>query len=1040
MFQIRLLGEQVVSDARGAPVAVPPRAVALVGYLALHAGLPQQRGRIATLFWPDSSDEQALTNLRRELHHLRAALSGDAGLVVTGRDLCWHDTAACRMDLRDFVVGAEAARVAGRDGVDEEVVAQAGTALAAYGGDFLPGGYDDWLLDARAELETRCVALCELAGDALVRSGDAAGAVEVARRRIRLRPLDEVGYRHLIARQGELGDRAGAVSTYHHCAAILERELGVTPDPATRRLLDGLLARADPPAPRRATPAGDRSGAAPGPLVGRARELESVRTRWRAAAAGRPSVVVVRGDPGVGKTRLVAELAETARLDGAVVARAQCFGAAGRLALAPVAEWLRVPAVRAGRATLDPVWRVEVERLVPEGRTPGDGAAGRPVVEAWQRHRFFEGLARALVGTGRPTLLVLDNLHWCDAETLAFLTLSLGLEPDAPVLVAATMRTEVSEHEPAVGAWITRMRATGTLTELVLGPLEGADSARLAAAVSGAAMSDDEAEVLQASTGGFPLYVVEAARRTLESGTLTPVGDLAMVLRERLEQVGPASREVAGLAAAIGRDFGLDLLTEASDLDADTVVRAVDELWRRRILTEVAEGYDFSHDLVRDGAYAQVSPPRRWLLHRRVAQGLELLHADDTDAVSAQLAEQYARGGRPERAVHYYRRAAELAAGMFAHTEAIRLHDTALAIVRTLPAGHVRAREELAELEALAAPLNARDGYASTRLRETHDRTISLAETLGRRDSLLSGLVGLWSSLFVQGELPASLRTAARALAMVTPSSEHLAAAHFAVGTSTLVLGRPAEALGHLHRVVEQGWDHLLSVGTRPDVHGRASAAHAHSLLGDHARAEAEARGAVATARTADPYNLTVALGYAAITHQLRGATDELGATVAELRDLCDRYGFAYYRDWARILEGWSRGDEAGLELARRGVQTLDAEGARVRMPYWQSLVADLCAATGHHDEARARLDAAIVDGRARDDLWWMAEVLRCRAAHDDAAGAVPRLRAAVRLAAGQGSTVLLRRCEEDLAAREPGVRVGSGAGGGPNAGGTLRS
>ena len=125
-----------------------------------------------------------------------------------------------------------------------------------------------------------------------------------------------------------------------------------------------------------------------------------------------------------------------------------------------------------------------------------------------------------------------------------------------------------------------------------------------------------------------------------------PAGISTAVLRNRLEQATAAAREVAGLAAAVGANFTLDLLTEASDLDADIVVGAVDELWRRRIMREFREGYDFSHDLLRETAYAQVSPPKRWLLHRRMAQALELLHADDTDAVSAQLAEQYARGGR----------------------------------------------------------------------------------------------------------------------------------------------------------------------------------------------------------------------------------------------------------------------------------------------------------------------------------------------------------------------------------------------------------
>ena len=178
-------------------------------------------------------------------------------------------------------------------------------------------------------------------------------------------------------------------------------------------------------------------------------------------------------------------------------------------------------------------------------------------------------------------------------------------------------------------------------------------------------------------------------RGTVDLGSAPlPAGDLTAVLRNRLDQATAAAREVAGLAAAVGTNFTLDLLTEASDLDADIVVEAVDELWRRRIMREFGDGYDFSHDLLRETAYAQVSPPKRWLLHRRIAQGLELLHADDTDAVAAQLAEQYARGGRPERAVAYYRRAADVAAGMFAHAEAIRLHKEALSIVRQPARGH----------------------------------------------------------------------------------------------------------------------------------------------------------------------------------------------------------------------------------------------------------------------------------------------------------------------------------------------------------------
>ena len=152
--------------------------------------------------------------------------------------------------------------------------------------------------------------------------------------------------------QADLGDRAGAVSTYHHCASVLERELGVIPDPATRQAFQRLMADADPAGGNLPglQPDAPRSGLAAARLVGRLRELGQLQDLWRTAAAGHPGLALVSGGAGVGKTRLVAEIAEMARLHGAVVASSQCFGTSGRLALAPVADWLRNPAVQAAAA------------------------------------------------------------------------------------------------------------------------------------------------------------------------------------------------------------------------------------------------------------------------------------------------------------------------------------------------------------------------------------------------------------------------------------------------------------------------------------------------------------------------------------------------------------------------------------------------------------------------------------------------------------------------------------------------------------------
>jgi DNA-binding SARP family transcriptional activator len=1024
MLHVSLLGEQTITHDRPGSVPVrSTRAVVLVTFLVTHAGSPQPRPRIAGLLWPESTDAQALTNLRRELHHLRQVLDDEPSLVVTPKDLCWRDTNTCRVDVRIFDIERKAALAAAAAGDRDGVLRHAASAIAEYRGDLLPGVYEDWLLDARSEIGRQCVGLCDLLCETRVRGGDLTGAVDAARRRIQLQSLEEVGYRTLMQLQADLGDRAGAVSTYHHCASVLERELGVVPDAETRRAFQRLMAQARPAVVSTETiePRAGRPGAAAAPLVGRSAELSLLQEVWRAVAAGRCGLVLVRGGAGVGKTRLVTEIAARARLQGAVVTSSQCFGTSGRLALAPVADWLRNDAVQSAAGTLDPAWRAEVGRLIPARGHAGRGTGMRAMADAWQRHRFFEGLARALIAVGRPMLLVLDNMQWCDQETLAFITFCLGLASGTPLLVAGTVRDDNLGEDPELREWTVRMRATGLLTELSLGPLDAADTAHLAQAISPQPLLAADADLLHATTGGFPLYVIEAVRGTTDPGGMPlPSGDLQAVLRKRFEQATTAAQEVAGLAAAVGTNFTLGLLTEASDLQADIVVQAVDELWRRRIIQELGDGYDFSHDMLREAAYADVSPPKRWLLHRRIAQGLELLHADDTDAVATQLAEQYARGGQGDRAVAYYRRAADVAAARFAFAEAIRLHRQALSIIRKMPAGRGRDSRELAVLEALAAPLNLRYGYSSPELQRTLERSIALAQSLGRRDSTVAGMISLFGSRYVQGRTADSYQIGTRALSLVGPDSELIGQAHFAVGGPALSLGRPAEGLHHLELAAKlAGAAVSLSIGTRSDVHSMAWSAHAYWLLGRDGESLSVCHEAVELARAIhEPYSLAVALAYGSITYQMHHDLPALRGAVAELRELCDRYDFAYYREWGLILDGWSAADQTGTGLAQRGIDNLKSQGSFARMPYWLSLLADLSARDSRPGTARATLDAALAAGRVHDDVWWLPEVMRMRAAYDEEQAAVARLLAAAQLASEHGSIALLRRCERDLGRR----------------------
>ena len=200
------------------------------------------------------------------------------------------------------------------------------------------------------------------------------------------------------------------------------------------------------------------------------------------------------------------------------MASSQCFGTSGRLALAPVADWLRSPAVRSATETLDQAWRAEVDRLVPSGPPGGARVGSQGMIDAWQRLRFFEGLARALLAVGRPMVLVLDNMQWCDQETLAFLTFCLGLSATAQILVAGTLRNDNIDHEPRSVPGPRRCGPPDCSPSFRSARSRPADTARLAEAISGRPLSAADSSLLHATTGGFPLYVIEAARGSVEQG------------------------------------------------------------------------------------------------------------------------------------------------------------------------------------------------------------------------------------------------------------------------------------------------------------------------------------------------------------------------------------------------------------------------------------------------------------------------------------------------------------------------------------------
>jgi DNA-binding SARP family transcriptional activator/tetratricopeptide (TPR) repeat protein len=1014
MLTITLLGEQRVAAERDVLTDVcSPRTLGLLAYLVLHPGAPQLRRHLAGLFWPDTTDAQARTNLRRELHRLRHALpDADAVLDVDATTLRWREDAEADVDVITFQQSAaEAEAVRPADGTDGFLVA-AERAVSVYGGDLLPGLYEDWVQPERDRMRNICVGLLDSLATGLQARGLFDLALRHARRRVEVEPLEEAGYRLVMTLEAESGDRAAALRTFHRCSSVLERELGVTPSPETLAVRDGLVSRPSSAEPDGATPTSP-------PLVGRAEELEVLRSIWSQVGPPQPLVALVAGEAGLGKSRVVQEVATEVEREGNAVARARCFAARGKLALAPVAEWLRVPALRRGIHRLDEAVRTEVMRLVPDLATEpatdaADGGVERaPLTDAWHRRRFFDALVEAVHSVGDPVLLVLDDLQWADHETLAWLEVLVNTPSDSPLLVLGTARSEELHDNPELVGLCRRLRARALLRDVELTPLDIHAVAELAAAIDGTPQAKAAIRDLHSQTRGFPLFVIESVR-----GGSVHSARVEAVLGDRLGKLSPDAATLAQLAATVGRDFSLELLRAATDLDDTALLSAVDELWKRRLLREHSPTtYDFAHDLLRDSAYTQIAPPHRQLLHQRIADALESLHQDNAEAVAAQLAEHSEQGGQPGRAVRYHWMAAESATRVFALDDAVDHHTRALQLLSDLPSGAARDRQELRLLKACVPALHSLEGYASPTLGKLTERAISLAQQLGQDEARVASQLVHMGNLFVVGDISAALALTDE---LVTQVEDHPAQAgqicvlHAGALASAGQLREAVDWFERVESLSERGERFLY--GFRVWVMGRAWRAHPLCLLGCPAEAAESAEAALALAKEFDhPYTTAVALGYGAITYRLLGEAERSGELARRVRHLCDHYGFAYYGDWGRILEGRTLGGTTGEALIREGFEGLKRTHAGTRMPFWLSMLAEVLITSGREREAARILMQARDWGEEHADRWWLPEVLRLLASIHGGREAVEMRAQALKVAREQESRVLELRISRDI-------------------------
>jgi DNA-binding SARP family transcriptional activator len=700
--EIRLLGGFGVVTADPVRGLNAGRLQSLLAYLLLHRGAPQQRQHLAFLFWPDTQEAQAHSNLRTLVHRLRRALpQAERFLEVDGDTLLWRADAPCTLDVAEFEAAAG----------EDASLPQLRRAIALYRGALLPGCYEEWIEPERERLRHLFAIALERAAECLEAQRDYRGALEYARQTVRHNPLDEEGYRRVMRLHALTGDRAGALRMYKQCASTLQSELGVQPDAATRDAYTRLLG----------TGATDtialsvESTNAGLPMVGRDEEWQQLQRAWSAALAGTPQLAVLAGGAGIGKTRLAEEFAAWAERQGFHVARGHAYAAHGVPAYGAIVPWVKAGLLRNGEQPLEPLWLSEIARILPQLLIENPGLEPpTPIVDGWQRGRFFEALARAVLADGRPLLLVLDDLQWCGGETLAWLHHLLRFDPHARLLIVAPLRPHEVDANHPLSALLLALRRTAQCTEIPLGPLDDAQSARLAAAVSGSATTP-LMDVVGAGAEGNPLFIVEMVRYHLTVGTVagaSPRTDAAAlpptiqaVIAARLAQLTPLARELVGCAAVIGRHFPLEVLSAISGIGERRMAKGLDELCRRQIVAErQGEHFDFTHEKLREVAYAALGTIRRRRLHRRAEQALAAC-ASEPGRSSGELALHAERAGMTGSAMRHHLAVARAAHHLGATADAISSLDRALSLfeprTRTSPVERaiaVEVRELLGDL------------------------------------------------------------------------------------------------------------------------------------------------------------------------------------------------------------------------------------------------------------------------------------------------------------------------------------------------------
>jgi predicted ATPase len=750
------------------------------------------------------------------------------------------------------------------------------------------------------------------------------------------------------------------------------------------------------------------------PLVGREEELGLLRRRWEQAKASDGQVVLLSGEAGIGKSRLVQVLKEHVITEGATRIAFRCSAYHQNSAFYPLIEHLQrllqfereePPHSKLTKLqqTLTRYRFLQADTLAllaallslphPEGTPPLTLSPQK------QKQKTQEALVAWMVEeTERQTVYcVWEDLHWADPSTLEVLTLFLAQVPTARLLALLTFRPDFTPP------W----RPRAHLTQLTLTRLGRPQAEAMVEQVTdGKAFPAEVVRQIVTKTDGVPLFVEELTKMVLESGlyvgarhavSLPPLGipstlhDALMARLDRLSTV----RELVQLGATLGREFTYELLHAVSPLDEETLQRGLRqgveaELIYQRGLPPQAT-YLFKHALIQDAAYQSLLKSRRQQLHQQIAQVLAERFPEIKEIQPELLAHHYTEAGLKEQALPYWQQAGQRTLERSAYVEAISHLTKGLELLKTLPDTAGRAQQELVLQLALSNSLMATKGYAAPEVEKTYLRALELCRQMGEPPQLFPVLVGLWRLYLSRAEHKTAYRLGEQCLSLAQRMHNpiRLLGAHQSLGITLFTLGEFTQARIHLEQAIalydpQRRHFHASRSGQDPGVACLSYAAWTLWALGYPDQALKRSQEALALAQElSHPLSLAQALIATLRIRQHRQEGQVVQEQAEALISLSTEHQFAFLLTWGIIMRGWAVSEqgqrEEGIAQMRQGLAAHHATGTEANRPYYLACLAEVYGQTEQAEEGLNVLAEALAEVDNTEEHECEAELYRLK-------------------------------------------------------------